>query len=500
MKNKIKKERNTGITLIALVITIIVLLILAAVSIATLTGENGLLNRAQKASLETEKARVLEDIKLAYTDIYAGMAENLKFETITMGMVKSKLLESYGYTDEQLPMVAMENISDITLSSNEVELQPNETTSVAVTLGDGTGQTYFALIRGKYYQINLTNSDITLGEGQDNLPTGGEIVDSITIEITSGDEIINAEIEGTKITITAKEGQIGSAIIKVSYKNITKNISVIVKKEPATPGEINAKIGEIVEYEISTEASNDVKQAIGDWRVFYASNDEMFLISSKTIDSTKAFGIPLRGKNSSKDYTGAEDVFATRYGATYNGMWKATGSTDTEIRSKATAYLCDSKNWTDYVGNTAPAGTYAVGGPTKELLVLSWNQAVDNGGETAPGKKVEWQEDDVNTGGYIFNKPEALYKGDPILTTILPDTKNKKGLYNNNDIYWLASPCADVTNPINVCFVSNGGFVYGGGVISTDKQTYVPCGIRPLVSIPMSKVYIIDGKITIGNN
>ena len=42
---KTKKERNKdmnkGITLIALVITIIVLLILAAVSIATLTGENG---------------------------------------------------------------------------------------------------------------------------------------------------------------------------------------------------------------------------------------------------------------------------------------------------------------------------------------------------------------------------------------------------------------------------------------------------------------------------
>ena len=37
MKNKIKKEKNRGITLIALVITIIVLLILAAVSIATLT-------------------------------------------------------------------------------------------------------------------------------------------------------------------------------------------------------------------------------------------------------------------------------------------------------------------------------------------------------------------------------------------------------------------------------------------------------------------------------
>ena len=40
------KDTNKGITLIALVITIIVLLILAGVSIATLTGENGIITRA----------------------------------------------------------------------------------------------------------------------------------------------------------------------------------------------------------------------------------------------------------------------------------------------------------------------------------------------------------------------------------------------------------------------------------------------------------------------
>ena len=49
-------KRERGITLIALVITIIVLLILAGVSIAMLTGQNGILTQAQKAKNETEKA------------------------------------------------------------------------------------------------------------------------------------------------------------------------------------------------------------------------------------------------------------------------------------------------------------------------------------------------------------------------------------------------------------------------------------------------------------
>ena len=59
------KKQKKGITLIALVITIIVLLILTAVSIATLTGDNGILTKAQTAKTETEKASEEEQIKLA---------------------------------------------------------------------------------------------------------------------------------------------------------------------------------------------------------------------------------------------------------------------------------------------------------------------------------------------------------------------------------------------------------------------------------------------------
>ena len=46
-------KRNKGITLVALIITIIVLLILAGVSISMIIGENGLLTNAQKAKEQT---------------------------------------------------------------------------------------------------------------------------------------------------------------------------------------------------------------------------------------------------------------------------------------------------------------------------------------------------------------------------------------------------------------------------------------------------------------
>ena len=87
-----KNMRNKGITLIALVITIIVLLILAGVSIATLTGENGILTRAQDARTETEEAEEREAIQLAYAGAVAEkrgtgdvVAEDLNTEFRTNG-------------------------------------------------------------------------------------------------------------------------------------------------------------------------------------------------------------------------------------------------------------------------------------------------------------------------------------------------------------------------------------------------------------------------------
>ena len=71
-------RRNKGITLIALVVTIIVLLILAGISIAMLTGQNGILNRAAEAKEKTRVAQEDENEKLqGYEDIMAQYTGSL---------------------------------------------------------------------------------------------------------------------------------------------------------------------------------------------------------------------------------------------------------------------------------------------------------------------------------------------------------------------------------------------------------------------------------------
>ena len=91
-KKEKSKDMNKGITLIALVITIIVLLILAAVSIATLTGENGILTRANDAKTSTEIAEEREKVELAAT---AALADDLGGE-IKESFLKQELEKYFG--------------------------------------------------------------------------------------------------------------------------------------------------------------------------------------------------------------------------------------------------------------------------------------------------------------------------------------------------------------------------------------------------------------------
>lgn len=70
MKNK------NGITLIALVITIIVLLILAGVSISIVTGDNGIATKAREASSKTQIAKEQEEKDLQKINDFIDGAEN----------------------------------------------------------------------------------------------------------------------------------------------------------------------------------------------------------------------------------------------------------------------------------------------------------------------------------------------------------------------------------------------------------------------------------------
>ena len=91
MKKKIRKAESLtavhtsnlsekGITLIALVVTIVVLLILAGVSINLITGENGIVSKAKQAAEKTEEANAVEIMSeyLAGVQISSGQGNDFR--------------------------------------------------------------------------------------------------------------------------------------------------------------------------------------------------------------------------------------------------------------------------------------------------------------------------------------------------------------------------------------------------------------------------------------
>ncbi len=409
MDFKGKGRKNDGITLIALVITIIVLLILAGVTIAMLSGNN---SAPQKATEAAQK------------DAIAGAKDEIAME------VQEALLNYYN----------------------------NEYVKGNVTTGAST--------RGKVVEAAKEAVRKAKERNKQLLESSGVTDYTITLETKSYTVTGTIEENGgiTWSDTVASTGGTGEILTNAE------------KKE-----KINDAIGQDVNY------SGYSSSYSGGWRVFYASEKEMFLISTD-IASNKFLGSS--GSENTGDLFGEKNAEAdsgytysnVTYGADYNERWKTKlgGKLITNKKIRATIYLCDPKNWTEFISKSAPKGTYAVGAPTKELIALSWNEAKETGGKDAPSTTVTWEDSDVTDEGYLQDKPFYLYDdgngGNPIRTTIL------NGLYYTGKSYWLASPCVGDDGRVmynKQSAMSNGSYSYTGNR-----------GIRPLVSIPISNVQI----------
>ena len=117
-------RNNKGITLIALVITIIVLLILAGVSIAMLTGNNGILSQATKATSETQVGAAEEAIKLAVANIIAENEGNPEggYTSALFTAAINKINTDYNFTPAQTG--SDDTLTDITVTVTTKDASP----------------------------------------------------------------------------------------------------------------------------------------------------------------------------------------------------------------------------------------------------------------------------------------------------------------------------------------------------------------------------------------
>lgn len=117
---------HQGITLIALIITIIILLILAGVTINVIRGDNGLLKTAKEAGEKYEKAAIKEEIESTIIDI---QAENYNTQ-MTMSTVIEKLpnkLQNIVWIEEgEEPFGKYKDYTFIVKENYEVEIFTSE--------------------------------------------------------------------------------------------------------------------------------------------------------------------------------------------------------------------------------------------------------------------------------------------------------------------------------------------------------------------------------------
>ena len=163
---EIRKNKNTasGITLIALVITIIILLILVGVSIATLSGENGVINQASIAKVKSREAEVEEEVNLA--------TNNLMME------IQKQRIDNRGY--KATNFVDTNTDGNITVEKSHIELLQTDLTEEEGYTISVTGQEYIGdeikkeltitfkdstkLIEDKTFLLILTGNTVELSK------------------------------------------------------------------------------------------------------------------------------------------------------------------------------------------------------------------------------------------------------------------------------------------------------------------------------------------------
>ena len=149
MNFKEKLKQKQGITLIALVVTIIVLLILAGITIAMLTGQNGILNRATEAKDANGTAQIDEQVKLAVAEALSN-----GLGTITEDNLRAALDNNVGAGNYTLTGDAT-NGWTIKAGEKEYKINGNGNISGGDNSGGNTGG-----ISNPNYSENVADADI----------------------------------------------------------------------------------------------------------------------------------------------------------------------------------------------------------------------------------------------------------------------------------------------------------------------------------------------------
>ena len=419
-------KKNKGITLIALVITIIVLLILAGVTINAIIGNESSMEKAKQAQVENEKGNELDTIKLAVADAMAKSGDGTihldKLNESLTGLVKGEATgdspwivtgnTGYKYRITSYGEVTLESTVDIVRNNQIV-------TDKTVTVGTSEVGNTIQLTAEPTPDVTLTSSSWSSSN------TSVATIDSSTGLVT-----IVAEGQ-TTITLTAV----------TSIGNISKTCKI--------------KVGDSVAY---TTTLNGV--TLSDWKVFYVDGDYTYIILADYLPNSAVniTNISKHGDYSVNSYSRV--ILIDAMTTTSNWSSLLTGTLN--------------GNNIDYRSST-DTNIKAMGSPTLDLYLNSWNSKYPSD-QIYTAIRTDFP-DSIGWGYYIGDSENpTTYKVRKSNSDILyyPHTSE----WNSCDAYWLASPSANQSDTIM--------YVDFSGYLCHNQNYQNNRAFRPVICLPSS--------------
>ena len=320
-----KAKEEKGITLIALVITIIVLLILAGITLSMVLGPNGIINRAKQAKEETERAALNEQLMFNEVDNYleelgktelpeeAEAQKSIKIifnsgddRTITLPSLGASITEgkyqvdwgdgTTGYANNQTIQLASENIKEINIAA----------------VGPETHQYPEA---NKEYTVTITGTCTELLTYVEGKPPVGSIEQIVEIAQWGSTGLTKIDLSGCinlrKIASPSKNSFANMRSFDGAFAGCTSLTSI--------PADLFANCSEVLDFSMAFAGCSSLRSIPSDLfanclKVEYDENNYNYGFTATFANCTSLTGDPIRlwaeGRAGITETTGGEGCYA----------------------------------------------------------------------------------------------------------------------------------------------------------------------------------------------
>ncbi len=487
MKKMLKNKK--GITLISLVVTIIILLILAGISIGMLSGENSILKQAGNAKSQTD---IAEEKEILQTASLAAMGKS-KYGDITKEKLDSELnkypeIESTEQTDNGIV---------VTFKSNRAYLVNS----------DGDVSSYSDIIIGN---LVVKDGNTILEDNCKSVQLGKALTINFDASISNGR--ITSITPNIAYTTAGEKSKTFTIVGKTSEgKEITKEYTVNLKGYYSIP---EIQVGDFVQYDVEYQDMWNTLlnySTTNGWRLLNSTKNDDGTYSNVELISTGIPAMLYLGTTSTTEkvnnswwITKSTELVSFKNLLTDNGLYTFLGTNVDSDAKKAAAgmyynfeniifrygtdkgtnynqgYYMKIKNgntiYSDTQNLTTPNGKdiFKVGNVKIRMLTLSEINKKLERKETSDQTK--YDVDCVNTITNRLTEEKGIYR----LSNL---SKILTGYTYGSLRYWVASPYPLDYNYTCLCFIQSDG---SGNGYSYTGQGYA--GVRPVITLLDDKV------------